>query len=93
MTTPKEDTTHIRLRIATAARLRALAHRIAADEHHRARAHVQVDPEPINPAGCGVSMDQLVNYLCDQLDAHRKRTRLQQERAKAKRKAPQEPSE
>jgi hypothetical protein len=89
MSKATDDTTHIRVKKATLARLRQLAEGIAARVESNHPHPLPVDAEPINPAGCGVSMDALLNFLLDRLDDQRSGRKARKERAKQARQADQ----
>lgn len=68
--------------LKTRERLRNIERAIVAQVEAGTRGDFNIDPEPINPQGSGLSMDQVINYLIDQLEAHRTRAKEQRQRRK-----------
>lgn len=66
----------------TRARLQQLARELAAAHENNRKVTVEVDPEPINPLCCGVSMDALLTFLLDQYYGHKARNKRQLEKAR-----------
>lgn len=71
---------------ATRARLQRLAVEIMEGVEKGHRADPGADPDPINPRTGAMSMEVLLNFLCDQVEAHRERTRKSNEKKKQARK-------
>ncbi len=67
--------TMIRVRAATKERLQALARNLVALAEAETTRVDEVDPEPKNPACCGLSLDVLINRLISRVYGKRERAK------------------
>lgn len=79
----------VRVKVETLERLQREAARIVAAVENGTRDDPGINPEQINPACNGLSLDALINLLLDKPAATLRRRREQREREKAARQAGQ----
>jgi len=81
----RDETTHVRLRKATVAKLKEIRDRLIASQEAGLRNDLDVNPEPINPRGSGLSIDQVILALIAEREGHLARARTARAKRKSKR--------